>query len=88
MAVRGFEDKVLLIQRWSEGDEVVLVFNFSQDQSSVTLPMPAGRWHKRLDSAEERWQGKGSTIPEQLDTKGKVTLTLTPWALALFIKEN
>jgi maltooligosyltrehalose trehalohydrolase len=88
MEVRGFEDKILLIQRWSEGNEAGLVFNLSQDQSSVTISIPAGRWHKRLDSAEERWWGKGSAIPEQLDTKEKVTLTLNPWALALFIKET
>jgi maltooligosyltrehalose trehalohydrolase len=88
MEVWGFEDKILLIQRWSEGNEAGLVFNLSQDQSSVTIPIPAGRWHKRLDSAEERWWGKGSAIPEQLDTKEKVTLTLNPWALALFIKET
>ncbi len=87
MAVGGFEDKILLIQRWSEGNEVVLVFNLSQDQSSVTIPMPVGRWHKRLDSAEERWQGSGSIIPEQLDARGEVSLIISPWAFVLFLKE-
>ena len=88
MMVSGFEDRLLLVQRWSEGNEVVLVFNCSQDQSSVTIPIPAGRWRKRLDSAEKRWQGEGSEIPEQLDTKGQVSFNLNPWALALFIKET
>ena len=87
MTVSGFEDKLLLIHRWSEGDEAVLVFNFSQDQSSAAIPMPAGRWHKRLDSAEGRWQGGGSTTPEQIDTKGEVTLIINPWAFVLFLKE-
>ena len=87
MTVRGFEDRLLLIQRWSEGSQAVLVFNLSQDQSLVTIPMTPGRWHKKLDSAGERWGGKGSTIPEQLDIKMEVTLTLSPWAFVLFLKE-
>ena len=87
MTVRGFEDRLLLIQRWSEGSQAVLVFNLSQDQSLVTIPMTPGRWRKKLDSAGERWGGKGSTIPEQLDIKMEVTLTLSPWAFVLFLKE-
>jgi len=88
MRVHGFEDRLLVVNRWTEGNEVVLVFNLSQDQSSATIPMPTGRWCKRMDSAEKCWQGEGSTIPEQLDTKGQVSLNLNPWTFALFIKET
>jgi maltooligosyltrehalose trehalohydrolase len=88
LEVRGFDEcKLLFLRRWSAPNEVVTVFNFNQDCTSVTLTVPAGRWHKRLDSAEGRWQGKGSTVPEQLNSKGEVSLTLSPWAFALFIKE-
>jgi maltooligosyltrehalose trehalohydrolase len=88
MTVSGFGDRLLLIHRWSEASQAVLVFNFSQGQSSVTIPMPAGRWRKRLDSAEEQWQGEGSTIPKRIYTKGEVTLIINPWALVLFLKET
>ncbi len=88
MMVSGLKDRLLLIHRFSEGNEVVLVFNFSQNQSSVTIPIPAGRWHKKLDSAEERWWGEGSIMPEQLDTKGEVTITLKHWTFVLFSKET
>jgi len=88
LEVKGFEDnKFLFIRRWSEHDEVIMVFNFNQDQISLKMPVPAGRWHKRLDSAEERWQGKGSTVPQQPDSRGEVALTLSPWAFVLFTKE-
>jgi maltooligosyltrehalose trehalohydrolase len=87
MAIREFEDKLLVVHRWSGGNEVVLVFNFSQDHSSAAIPMPQGRWHKRLDSADERWRGEGSTVSEQLDIKIDATLTLNPWAFVLFLKE-
>jgi maltooligosyltrehalose trehalohydrolase len=88
MTVRGLEDRILLVQRWSEGSQAVLVFNLSQGQSPVAIPMPPGRWHKKLDSAEERWWGKGSAIPKQLDIKGEVTLIISPWAFVLFLKET
>ncbi|MBN1862188.1 MAG: malto-oligosyltrehalose trehalohydrolase [Dehalococcoidales bacterium] len=87
MAVNEFNNRLLLINRWSETSQTALVFNFSQDQGSVTIPIPAGRWHKRLDSAEKRWWGEGSTVPKQLDTGGGVTINLPPRALVLFLKE-
>jgi maltooligosyltrehalose trehalohydrolase len=80
--------RLLLIRRWKGNNEAVILFNFSDNQVSIPLPVPAGRWEKSFDSAEERWQGKGSIVPEQLDSKGEVALTLNPLALALFIKET
>jgi len=86
--IRGFEDyKLLFLHRWKEDSEVMAVFNFSDNQVSSTLPLPAGHWHKSLDSDDERWRGKGSNIPELLYSKGDIALTFKPWALALFIKE-
>jgi len=88
LEVEGFEDtKLIFIRRWSENDEVIMVFNFNQDQISVTLPFPAARWHKGIDSTEERWQGTGSVITQQLDSKGEVALTFSSWAFVLFTKE-
>ena len=83
MTVSGIEDMLLLVHRRSEGNEVLLVFNFSKNQCSASIPVPAGHWRKRLDSAEERWRGEGSTIPKQIDTNGEVTLIINPWALVL-----
>jgi maltooligosyltrehalose trehalohydrolase len=88
MEVRGLEDGLLLVRRWSEGSQAVLLFNLSREPGPVVVPMPPGRWHKRLDSAEERWRGGGSTIPEQLSIKTEANLTLNPWSLVLFSKET
>jgi maltooligosyltrehalose trehalohydrolase len=88
MEVRGLEDGLLLVRRWSEGSQAVLLFNLSREPGPVAVPMPPGRWHKRLDSAEERWRGGGSTIPEQLSIKTEANLTLNPWSLVLFSKET
>jgi maltooligosyltrehalose trehalohydrolase len=88
LEVLGYEkDKLLFLRRWRGDSEVTAVFNFSDAQVSVALPIPAGHWRKQLDSADEQWQGEGSAVPEQLSSEGEVTLTLTPKAFILLIKE-
>ena len=88
LEVKNFDEyNLLFLRRWSEASEVVMLFNFDQDYTSVALTVPAGNWRKRLDSAELNWQGKGSSIPERLKSKREVKLTFSPWAFALFIKE-
>jgi len=82
------EDRLMFVRRWSEDSEAITVFNFKNEEVSLTLPFPAGRWHKRLDSADERWRGNGSTSPEQLNSEGEATLTLNPNTFALFTKET
>jgi maltooligosyltrehalose trehalohydrolase len=89
MAVLAHEKPpVLCVRRWSEADEVFMVFHFGQEQTEVTLPVPAGHWHKRLDAAEERWQGPGSPLPGELISDGAAALTLAPQGVALFHKEG
>jgi maltooligosyltrehalose trehalohydrolase len=89
MAVLGYEEnQVLFLQRWSGNSEVFAVFNFGDAEASVALEVPEGRWRKLLDSADERWQGKGTSAPEILHSEGEAALTLAPMSLALFAKEN
>ena len=63
-----------------------MLFNFGGAPASVRAPVPAGEWKKHLDSAEERWQGSGSSIPETLVSEGEVTISLSPKAFALFTR--
>jgi maltooligosyltrehalose trehalohydrolase len=87
--VFGFEgEQCLLVRRWIDDSEVVIIFHFGDTLSSVTLPVPEGRWQKVLDSAEERWHGSGTSLPEQLDSKGEATLALSPQALVLFMRDQ
>jgi maltooligosyltrehalose trehalohydrolase len=89
MEVLDYEEaRLLFVRRWSDNSEVVTVFSFDVEKVTATLPFPAGQWHKQLDTADKRWQGRGSVIPERLSSGGEVTLTLNPKTFALFIKEN
>ncbi|MGC2726168.1 MAG: hypothetical protein WA224_19570, partial [Candidatus Acidiferrales bacterium] len=54
------------------------------EQVPLSLAVPAGQWRKRLDSAEPRWQGSGSELPESIDSRGNVSLSVAASAFCLF----
>lgn len=89
LAVKGFaQQKLFFIHRLNKDNEVIIVFNINKDQTSVTLPIPAGHWRKGLDSSEELWGGRVSAIPEKVESKGECDLVLNPWTVVLLIKET
>ncbi|HXH08970.1 MAG TPA: malto-oligosyltrehalose trehalohydrolase [Alphaproteobacteria bacterium] len=88
MAVYSSEqEQILCVRRWNPEQVVVLILHFGRVQASVRVPIPIGRWDKRLDSAEERWQGPGSPVAAELEADGEVSLTLPPEACFLFVRE-
>jgi len=82
--LRFNEEKILLLRRWKEEEEVFMVFNFNDGPVKVDLPVPAGFWQKQLDSEDKRWYGSGSLVPGQLQSAGTVNLSLNPKAFILF----
>ena len=87
MDVKGYEkDRVLLVRRWTDHDEVFIIFNFSQKETWVSLPIAEGHWHKLIDSADERWQGGRATVTQKLYSEGEINLRLSPTAFALFAR--
>ncbi len=83
-AIAFEQRRVLFVRRWSGSLEVCLVFSFNEEEAAITLPVPAGRWQKHLDAAEERWLGGGSTVPDTLVSSGEVALNLSPYACLVF----
>jgi len=82
----GFDtERVLFLRRWSEGGEVATLFNFNKSQVSLSLPIPAGRWRKMLDSSEERWQGAGSMSAAEIESDGTAMVQLNPLAVVLWV---
>jgi maltooligosyltrehalose trehalohydrolase len=89
MEVQGYEkEQVLFLRRWSGKSEVFALLNFSDAKATVALRLTGGRWRKRLDSAEERWQGRGSSLPDVLEADGESVLTLSPKALVFFERDE
>jgi maltooligosyltrehalose trehalohydrolase len=87
LEVHAYEKaQVLSLRRWCEEDEALLVFHFGTSPITLTLPMPAGQWHKRFDTAEIQWHGPGSSLAAHLTTDGEASLTLPGQAGLLYIR--
>jgi maltooligosyltrehalose trehalohydrolase len=78
--------QILVMRRWTETDEVIVVYHFGDQPAAAQAPTPRGRWTKLLDSAETRWAGPGSRLPAESVSDGEVSLDLAPYALILFNK--
>jgi maltooligosyltrehalose trehalohydrolase len=82
------KEEVLFLRRWSDQSQVSLSFNLGEAHAHILLPLTPGRWAKLLDSAEERWNGPGSALPDFVQSTGEATLDLSPKALALYLLEE
>jgi maltooligosyltrehalose trehalohydrolase len=88
LETRGLEqEKVLLIRRWSDAGEAVVMANFSKEPKSVLLAVPEGQWRKVLDSADRRWGGPGSSDRPSFKSSGQVQLSLCPESFCVFRRE-
>jgi maltooligosyltrehalose trehalohydrolase len=87
MEVTCFADgKVLLVRRWKGSSQLLMVCHFCRVPTELLLPIPPGRWHRTLDSAEERWGDKGCETPAVIESRGEVRFRLNPWAFLVFAK--
>ena len=78
--------QALLVRQWHEGEEIALAFNFSSEPRSLDLPLPAGRWHKRLDTADVAWAGPGPLTTVELSSPGWVRVKMPAASLVLYQK--
>ena len=78
--------KALFLRRWADAGEVFALFNFAASETTVVVPVSAGYWQKRLDSADTRWLGDGSRAPDRLVSPGEVRQILRPRSFALFVR--
>jgi hypothetical protein len=87
MEVQGYErEKVMSVHRWSDSEEVLLIYHFGSTPISMEFSPSAGPWHMVIDSTDEQWNGQGSKVPAVLDSE--VFLTLEPYSFVLFIKKT
>ena len=85
--VRLEEERVLAVRRWSGNNEVLAIFNFNDHEVRLVQATPQGVWRKRMDSSERRWMGRGSSVPELIESVPRGTLTLQAHDVLLFERE-
>ncbi len=81
-------ENALFVRRWNGGSQIFAVFNFNTRAVQLSVPVPTGHWRKQLDSTESQWQGKGSQVPENLDSRGDVGISLEGSAFCLFAESR
>jgi maltooligosyltrehalose trehalohydrolase len=76
MGILGYEkEKVLLARYWKEEEDLIVLFNVGPKTAVATLPIPVGSWILRFDSADPKWMGPGSSLPDNM-TGGDATIPL------------
>ncbi|MBI4595351.1 MAG: malto-oligosyltrehalose trehalohydrolase [Candidatus Tectomicrobia bacterium] len=84
--VWGLEkDQIIVMRRWEDDNHLFILFNFSSQGKKLTIPLPEGRWKKRLDSSEKIWDGPGSPIPERIDSGDEIMVR--GHSFAMFMRE-
>jgi maltooligosyltrehalose trehalohydrolase len=85
MEVREFEEQRCLVvhRRHQDGDALILL-NFGASRASLPLPESPSEWKKLLDSAETRWGGAGSPLPDEIVAKRTAKIKVEPAAFALY----
>ena len=88
MEVASHEDDRVLVVRRSHGEsEVVAVFSFNDRVVGSLHAFPHGVWHKRFDSAEQRWLGPGTMSADLIEVPQHNQLTLPPYGVLVYEKE-
>jgi len=75
------------IRRWSDMEDVVILFHAGAASLQTPVPLPKGRWAKVLDSAEDQWGGPGSAVPGAFASEGEVMLELPPYAFLVLSRQ-
>jgi len=82
MEVFSFKnEKVIHVRRWSDQGEALMLSNFSDEQQSVAAKIPQGNWRKLLDSADPRWRGPGSSVPEIISANAELKVCAKSFSL-------
>ncbi len=74
--------KVVWLRRWQEESEVLCLFNFSTEETTLAWPAQRGLWLKRLDSAAKDWCGPGERLPETVTEATEISIP--PRSCALY----
>jgi maltooligosyltrehalose trehalohydrolase len=90
MGILGYEkEKVLLARYWKEDEDLIVLFNVARKATAVPLPIPAGPWLLRFNSADKRWKGPGNPLPYMMNGRdADIPLTLAARSCAVFMRRR
>ncbi|MCA9073288.1 MAG: DUF3459 domain-containing protein, partial [Planctomycetaceae bacterium] len=77
-----------VIRRWTFEGEIFTVFNFEENDVTITLPWPPGTWIKIMDSADCSWNGPGSSLVKRMTPSNPAELCMAPHSTAVYRREE
>jgi maltooligosyltrehalose trehalohydrolase len=78
LEVSGSEqDRLIWLHRWHQASRIFAVLNFHPAARTFRAALPSGVWSKVMDSADERWQGPGASVPKSLEPEQEAEITLS-----------
>jgi maltooligosyltrehalose trehalohydrolase len=80
------DESLLVIQKKTSNSSLVSVANFSKSESHYSFPCSGGLYDKVLDSADIKWLGPGSAIPETASLGDKHLIC--PLSIAVFLNRK
>jgi maltooligosyltrehalose trehalohydrolase len=83
-AIAFENEKLLWLRRWQSGAQAVIIFNFGSKPATAGFPFPKSRFRRTLDSADQKWNGRGSLCPDLLEADGNASLTIAACSFVLF----
>lgn len=74
------EDKLVFLRRWSNESQIFCIMNFN-DQAVTCATLPGENFSKILDSADSKWLGQGSRLPDRLTQGQELTISAHSFVL-------
>jgi maltooligosyltrehalose trehalohydrolase len=83
-AIAFEREKLLWVRRWRRDDQAVMIVNLGSQPATAVFPFPKACFRKILDSADPRWNGRGSLCPDLLEADGNASLSIAASSVVLF----
>lgn len=74
----------MLLHSGSDEVETLAILSIDDEETCVSLPIPARTWVKRVEAGEMRFLGEEEVDSDRLHSAGVAALTLPAHAVALF----
>jgi hypothetical protein len=74
---------VFVLKRSKNKDNYFIIFNFDQEAVTAQVRFLKGTWEKIFDSADEKWNGPGSSTPDKVLGKNQ-NITIKKFSLSIY----
>jgi maltooligosyltrehalose trehalohydrolase len=83
-AIAFEREKLLWVRRGLGDHQAVTIVNLGSKPAAAVFPFPKACFRKLLDSADPRWNGRGSLCPDLLEADGNASLSIAASSVVLF----